>query len=242
VTFPDAAAAALVYVDTLGERCEIEGDDGHHLERVRRLRVGEQVDAADGTGAWRRYEIVETRRGGVVLEARGSLEHEPEPSPPIALAVALQKGGLEGVVASVTELGVARIVPVRTARAVVRWDEARGAAAVGRLRSVAREAGMQSRRARLPEVDDVVDLEALVGMPGLVIADRDGNPAAALGAPGPDGWTVLVGPEGGLAPEELASLAGVPTLGLGPHVLRAATAPVAAAAVLLEHARREHPV
>ena len=101
---------------------------------------------------------------------------------------------------------------------------------------------MQSRRARLPVVDDVVDLGALVGTPGLVVADRDGNPVAALGAPGPAGWTVLVGPEGGLAPEELASLAGVPTLGLGPHVLRAATAPVAAAAVVLEHARRERPV
>jgi len=52
----------------------------------------------------------------------------------------------------------------------------------------------------------------------------------------------LVGPEGGLAPEELATLAGAPTLGLGPHVLRAATAPIAAAAVLLEQARREGPV
>lgn len=241
MTFPDSGAAALVYVDTLGERCEIDGDDGHHLERVRRLRVGEQVDAADGAGAWRRYEIVETRRGGVVLEARGVLEHEPAPAPPIALAVALQKGGLESVVASVTELGVARIVPVRTARAVVRWDEARGAAAVRRLRSVAREAGMQSRRARLPVVDDVIDLDALVGTPGLVVADRDGKSAAALGAPGPAGWTVLVGPEGGLAPEELTVLAGVPTLGLGPHVLRAGTAPIAAAAVLLDQARRERP-
>jgi 16S rRNA (uracil1498-N3)-methyltransferase len=242
VTFPDSGAAALVYVDTLGDRCEIDGDDGHHLERVRRLRVGEQVDAADGAGAWRRYEIIETRRGSVVLEARGILEHEPAPTPPIALAVALQKGGLDSVVSSVTELGVARIVPVRTARSVVRWDESRGAVAVRRLRSVAREAGMQSRRARLPVVDDVIDLDALVGTPGLVVADRDGNPAAALGAPGPDGWTVLVGPEGGFAPAERAALAGAPTLGLGPHVLRAATAPVAAAAILLEHARRERPI
>jgi 16S rRNA (uracil1498-N3)-methyltransferase len=241
VTFPDAGAAALVYVETLGERCEIDGDDGHHLERVRRLRVGEQVDAADGAGAWRRYEIVETHRGSVVLEARGDLEHEPESAPPIGLAVALQKGGLEAVVAAVTELGIARIVPVRTVRAVVRWDEARGAAAVRRLRSVAREAGMQSRRARLPAVDDVIDFDALVGTPGLVVADRDGNPAAALGAPGPAGWTVVVGPEGGLAPEEVATLADAPTLALGPHVLRASTAPIAAAAVLLEQARRERP-
>jgi 16S rRNA (uracil1498-N3)-methyltransferase len=241
-SFPDAGAAALVYVDTLRDRCEIDGDDGHHLERVRRLRVGERVDAADGAGTWRPYEIVETRRGCVVLEARGVAQREPQPTFPIALAVALQKGGLEAVVASVTELGVARIVPVRTARAVVRWDEARGAAAVRRLRVVAREAGMQSRRARLPDVDGVTDLAALVATPGLVIADRGGAPAGELGAPGPSGWTVLVGPEGGLAPEELGLLGGVTTLSLGPHVLRAATAPIAAVAVLLDQVRRIGPL
>jgi 16S rRNA (uracil1498-N3)-methyltransferase len=241
VTGPDAGAAALVYVDALADRCEVSGDDGHHLERVRRLRVGEHVDAADGAGTWRRYEIVETRRGNVVLEARGDVEYVPDPAPPVALAVALQKGGLEAVVASVTELGVARVIPVRTARAVVRWDDARAAAAVRRLRSVAREAGMQSRRPRLPIVDEVVEVEALLALPGLVVADRDGQPASALGVPGPAGWTVMVGPEGGFAPQERAALAGVPTLSLGPHVLRAVTAPVAAAAVLLEHARHTPP-
>jgi 16S rRNA (uracil1498-N3)-methyltransferase len=240
VTSPDARAA-LVYVDTLGDRCEIGGDDGHHLERVRRLRVGEQVDAADGAGAWRSYEIVETSRGCVVLEARSDVRHEQDPAPPVALAVALQKGGLEAIVASVTELGVARIVPVRTARAVVRWDVARGAAAVRRLRVVAREAGMQSRRARLPAVADVIEMHALVDTPGLVVANRGGGSVDALDAPGPVGWTVLVGPEGGFSPEELDALAATPTLGLGPHVLRAATAPVAAVAVLLERARRDGP-
>ena len=78
MTFPDAAAAALVYVESLGERCEIDGDDGHHLERVRRLRVGERVDAADGAGAWRRYEIIETRRGvGSFVNGTAARAHPP---------------------------------------------------------------------------------------------------------------------------------------------------------------------
>ena len=71
------------------------------------------------------------------------------------------------------------------------------------------------------------------------VADRDGTAAAALPRPEPGSeWTVLVGPEGGLAPEELATLADSARLSLGPHVLRAVTAPVAAVAVLVGETSR----
>ena len=100
---------------------------------------------------------------------------------------------------------------------------------------------MQSRRARVPIVDDVVDLAAIVDLPGLVVAARDGVGATLLPAPPEPGWTVLVGPEGGLAPAELAILGAAPRLRLGPHVLRAATAPVAAVAVLSAEAARLAP-
>jgi len=228
----DAHAVAHVFVAGLDDRCEIAGDDGHHLQRVRRLAPGEIVTAADDSGAWRSYVVTEVATGRLTLEARGDAQLEPEPVVGVALAVALTKGGLDDVIAAVTELGVARITPLRTARSVVRWDEDRARRGVGRLRVVAREAAMQSRRARIPVVDEVAGLADVAARPGLVVADRNGVSAAELPAPAA-GWTVLVGPEGGLSSEELAGLAPAPRLALGPHVLRAATAPVAAVAVLV---------
>ena len=240
----DENAVAHVFVDALDDRCAVTGDDGHHLQRVRRLVAGEIVTAADGSGAWRAYEVGAVATGRLELVARGDVETACEPPLGISLAVALTKGGLDDVVAAVTELGARRVTPVRTARTVVRWDASRSQRAVARLRSVAREAAMQSRRARVPMVDDVVDLSEVVGRTGLVVADRTGLRASELERPraGPGaGWTVLVGPEGGLDDNELAALGDAPRLRLGPHVLRAATAPVAAVAVLAAEAARMRP-
>lgn len=234
-----AGAVAHVFVDALGDDLVVDGPDGHHLQRVRRLGRGELVTAADGTGAWRLYEVGGSEKGSLALVARGEREQAPDPPVGVALAVALTKGGLDDVVAAVTEIGALRIVPVRTARAVVRWDTPRAVRAVERLRTVARESAMQSRRARIPAVDDVTDLVALAQRRDLVVADREGMPAAALPRPFPGSeWTVLVGPEGGLAPAELEALAAHPRLSLGPHVLRASTAPIAAVAVLVGETSR----
>jgi 16S rRNA (uracil1498-N3)-methyltransferase len=232
VTPADVDAAAHVYVNRLDDHCVVDGADGHHLARVRRMRAGERVTAADGTGKWRVYEVVDVARGCVTLDAGGEIEHDAPPAIRIALAVALTKGGIDGVVSACTELGVARITPVRSERSVVRWDSSKAAAAVEKLRVVAREAGMQSRRARLPQIDPVTDLAEIAIRPDLVVADRSGVRATDLPRPATAEWTVLVGPEGGLAPNELATLGAVPRLGLGSQVLRAATAPIAAVAVL----------
>jgi 16S rRNA (uracil1498-N3)-methyltransferase len=224
-------AVAHVFVDALDDTCTIGGREGHHLQRVRRLRAGEVVTAADGTGRWRRYEVQSTGSGELSLDAAGAVRIEPELTPIVGLALALTKGGLDHVVARCTELGVDHVEPVRTERSVVRWDDARAAAAVARLRTIVREAAAQCRRARLPEIRPVASLAALAGRPGLVLADRTGRPAGAFTAPGPEGWTVLVGPEGGLTPHEIDRLGpSVPRLALGPHVLRAETAPIAVVA------------
>ncbi|HYL51409.1 MAG TPA: RsmE family RNA methyltransferase [Acidimicrobiia bacterium] len=229
----DVDAIAHVFVDELAERCDIGGDDGRHLRQVRRLQVGERVTAADGTGTWRCYEIVETGRSALRLEARGAPHHDDAPAVTISLAIAPVKGGLDAVVAAVTELGAARITPVRTLRTVVRWDAAKASHAVTRLRTIAREAAMQSRRTRIPAVDDLVDLDAVAGRQGLVVADRTGRRAFELVPPAFGEWTVVVGPEGGLAPSELERLS-APLLALATSVLRAGTAPVAAVAVLAD--------
>ena len=222
---------AHVFVDTLDDTCTIAGADGHHLQRVRRLRAGEIVTAADGTGQWRPYEVRASSAGELQLDATGAVRVEPELAPVVGLALALTKSGLEHVAARCTELGVDHIEPVRTERSVVRWDDARARKAVARLHTIVREAAAQCRRARLPEVRPVTSLAALAGRPGLVLADRTGRPAGSFPAAGPEGWTVVVGPEGGLTPAEIERLGpAIPRLALAPHVLRAETAPIAVVA------------
>ncbi|HEY8215971.1 MAG TPA: RsmE family RNA methyltransferase [Acidimicrobiia bacterium] len=230
--FPaDAGAAAHVLVDALADEVTVEGADGHHLARARRLRAGEMVTAADGRGAWRPYAVAEVRRGAIVLGATGTVRREPELVPRLAVAFALTKGVKpETVVRQLTELGVDEVVPVVGERSVARARGGREPSVVERLQRVAREAAMQSRRARLPEIGFPVPLLDLAGRGGLVVAER-GHPTGPPG-PGEAGWTLLVGPEGGFSPSESDALRGAPRLAIGAHVLRAETAAVAGAAVL----------
>ncbi len=168
-------ASAHAFVDALDDRIELGGPVGHHLQRVRRLRTGERVTAADGVGGWRLYEVEDVARGRLVLGERGPRSVEPQLVPGVALLVApVKAGALDTVVARCTELGVARVTPVRTRRCVVQWDVEQSVRVVERLRTIAREAAAQCRRARIPSIGPVSDLGAFVGFAGLVVADRAG--------------------------------------------------------------------
>jgi len=235
-------AAAHTFVDSLDDHLEIGGADGHHLQRVRRLRVGEHITVADGHGTWRRYDIESAGSGRLVLHARSDPCVEPEIVPRVVVAMALTKAGaLDTVVARCTELGVARFQPIQTRRCVVRWTAAQADQALERLRVTAREASTQSRRARLPGLSPVADLASLADQPGVVVADRRGLSVSTLSPPArgevpDDEWIIVVGPEGGLDPTELELLRRAPRVSLGQHILRAETAPIAAAALLLDRA------
>lgn len=217
---PDAAAHAFV-ADVAAP--VLDDDDRHHLDRVLRLRVGQAVTVGDGAGRWRLC----TWRGGGELEVAGVVAEAPAAGPPVTIAFALTKGERpEWVVHKLTEVGVDRIVPFRAARSVVRWDGDKAAAQASRWRRVARQAAMQSRRAWLPEVAEVVDFAgvvAVVGGEGALTAPRGGPPS--LGRP-----ALLVGPEGGWSEAELSC--GLPAVGLGVTILRAETAAVAAGVLL----------
>lgn len=221
----DDGAAAHVYVDDLADSLTVAGDDGHHLQRVRRIRTGERVTAANGTGRWRPYDVTATSPGRVTLAACGDEREEPPLLPPLAVAFGVTKGAKpQQVVAQLTELGADRIVAVTMARSVVRSDDEASARALERLRRAAREAGMQCRRAVLPAVDQAASLGAVAGHPGLVVADRGGVPLADLPDPPAAGWLIVVGPEGGFDDAERRLTARAPRVAVGPHVLRAATA------------------
>ena len=197
---------------------ELADDDRHHLERVLRLRPGDAFTVGDGAGRWRPC------RFGVRVEPVADAAAVEAPTPEVAVGFAVLKGGRsELIVQKLTELGADRIVPFVAERSVVRWDGARSAQQVERWRRVAREAVMQCRRLWLPRVEPLRAFGEL-DLSGAALAVVGGLPLAA----GEN--FVLVGPEGGWAEAELAAVGR--HVGLGPHVLRAETAAVAAAAVL----------
>ena len=227
-----SAVAHVLHAGPLDDELSISGDDGHHLERVRRIRTGELVTAGDGEGKWREYTVTAAGRGTLTLHAQSDVRVEPQLTPRLTIAFALTKGGKPDTVAAhLTELGVDRLLPIISSRSVVRWKrDAREPN--DRLNRVVREAAMQCRRARLPRVEPVTPLSDLAGRSGLVVADRDGQAPTELADPGPDGWLVVIGPEGGLEGSEVQELGQVGRLSLGPHVLRAETAALAAAEAL----------
>jgi 16S rRNA (uracil1498-N3)-methyltransferase len=200
----------------------LEADDQHHLVRVLRLRPGDAVTVADGGGGWRRCTLGPAGR----LDPVGDVVHQARPEPRVTVAFAVTKGERpELAVQKLTELGVDRIVAFHAARSVARWDGDRAARHLERLRRVAREAAVQSRRAWLPEVPPLATLPALLAEAGAVLADAGGGPPS-LRQP-----TVVVGPEGGFTAAERALAQG--TVALGPHVLRAETAAITAGALLV---------
>jgi 16S rRNA (uracil1498-N3)-methyltransferase len=228
-------AAAMVFVEDLGSPSLTSGD-AHHLVDVLRLRPGAPVVASDGAGRWVPCRVPAgvgpSGRARPVDRARllvvdGPVTASPAPRPPLTVAFAPTKGDRpERVTRTLTELGVDRIVPIRSARSVVRWEGPRGDRAVERLRRVAREAAAQCRRPWLPEVSPPTDLDALAVRTGVPIClAQPGGRAPSLDPPG-----LTVGPEGGWDADELARYG--PGVGLGPTVLRAETAAVAAGAVL----------
>ena len=239
-----AGARALVFADappTGADPRWIDGADGHHLQRVRRLLVDETVVVADGRGGWVRTRVAEVRDGAIRVVATDEARTEPRPTPELTVAFAPAKRdhGTE-VTHQLVELGVDRIVPLRSVRGVVRWEGPRADKHLDRLRRVAREAAMQCQRARIPEIASPCTPAELATRAGVVLADPRGVAVSRASVPDGDAWIVLVGPEGGFEPSEIASLAAAPRLAIGPHVLRSVTAPAAVAAALA--ALRDVPV
>ncbi len=159
-----------------------------------RVRPGEYVSVSDGRGAWRWARLA----GDGSLQPASDVVRDPAIDPPLTVAFALVKGDRpELIVQKLTEIGIDRIVPFESARTVVRWRGPRAAHHLDRLRKVAREAAMQSRRVTIPEVTTVRVAAEVLADASMAIGDPDGSP------PAPGLTAMAVGPEGGFTVEEL---------------------------------------
>ena len=215
-------------------RAVLTGDEARHLARVMRCVVGDEVVVFDGCGTSWRARVATIGRDEVGLELVAATTAPALPRMPLTLAVALPKGERQKwLVEKLTELGVARLVPLITTRGVAEATPA----AVERLARGVIEACKQCGRDALMEIALPKSVDEIARDPGhsatLVVADRDGvpfEPAVAEGRP----VIAVIGPEGGLTAEELATLeaAGGRRVSLGPHVLRVETAAIALAARL----------
>lgn len=221
-----------------GGTLTLTGAEAHHAAAVRRVRVGEAVTVTDGRGAWLdgACESVAPREVVVRVSAR---RDEPAPEPRIALAQALAKGDRDELaVQAATELGVDEIVPWQASRSVSRWEGPKADKGRARWAAIVREAAKQAHRAWLPEVTPVVTTAALAGRAAgetiLVLEPTAETRLSAIDLSGAASILLVVGPEGGIAPDELERLeaAGATRVRLGDTVLRTSTAGPAALALV----------
>jgi 16S rRNA (uracil1498-N3)-methyltransferase len=222
-----------------GSELALEGAEGRHAATVRRIAVGERVDVADGVGALARCSVLRAEPARLVLrvDERRDL---PEPSPRFVLVQALAKGDRDELaVEAATELGVDEVVPWQSARSIVVWRGERVDKGRRKWQQTVRAASKQSRRARVPVVGELVSGEALAARVHaatltVVLHEEATEPLATVRVPPSGEVLVVVGPEGGITPDEVDALvgAGAVTRRIGREVLRSSTAGPAALSVL----------
>jgi 16S rRNA (uracil1498-N3)-methyltransferase len=236
----------LFYIDALpeaGELAIVEGDQGFHAATVRRIRRGEHVVLGDGVGGLASCVVEQTDRDG--LQARVVDRWQVPPmQPPVTVVQALPKAERsELAIELATEAGADAFLAWQAARCVARWEGTRADKGLRRWRAVARAAAQQSRRAHIPSVDGVLSTAALtqrigerVRSGGTVLALHESATSHLADLPLAQAKSVMlvVGPEGGIAPDELTAVtdAGAASVRLGPSVLRTSTAAAVALGAL----------
>ncbi|MCA0367913.1 MAG: 16S rRNA (uracil(1498)-N(3))-methyltransferase [Proteobacteria bacterium] len=206
-------------------------DQSRYLTQVMRLKAGDDLLAFNGRdGEWR-CTVAEVLKKGVILRAEEQVRPQSF-GPDLELIVAVvKKARVETIVEKAAELGARRVRLVLTKR--TNADRIR----LDRLDAIAEEAAEQTGRLDVPAVDDPIRLDALLdGWEAdrrLMFCDETGGAPAvsALAAAGAGPWSILIGPEGGFSPEEGERLRCLPlttAVSLGPRILRADTAAIAA--------------
>lgn len=219
----------------------LRGENAHHAGRVLRLRPGEAVTLCDGKGTDYDCTVETLEKDAVTCRVLGSHPADTEPKQQLTLFMALPKGDkMEFIVQKAVELGVSEIVPYLSKNCVSRPDKTDKK--VERWRKIAVEAAKQCGRGVLPAVHAVVPAAEAVRLAAqaetaLFLYENEKQTGLRDALAGGVGKTVslMVGPEGGFAPEEAAAAkdAGLVSVSLGTRILRCETAPVAALAAVL---------
>jgi len=228
-----------------GSNFVITGSDARHIKTVLRLKSGDKLGLFDGKGFEYEAKIVDLSTGRVTVSVIRRFPSTAES--PVQITVAqgfLKEKKMDGLVRQLSELGIIKWIPFIAERSIPRPDKKQLSARTKRWEKISREAIKQCKRGCIMKIGDTVSFEEILNLSqtaDLKIAfwEDDLQPLNAK-LPGPDGKInkiyALLGPEGGFTKQEIESARarGFVTASLGPRILRAETATVAAC-VLLQH-------
>ncbi len=223
----------------VGSELLLDGPEGRHGATVKRIGVGEQVLLTDGVGH-RADAVVEGVGVGTLRLRLQAITLEQQPDSRFILIQALAKGDRDELaIEAATELGVDEVVAWQAARSIVIWRGERAVRSLRKWQSIVLAATKQSRRTRIPLVSGPADQVAVMARIeaaalALVLHEDAQVALAGLALPQSGDVLVIVGPEGGVAADELSAFvaAGAVAVRLGPHVLRSSSAGPAALAVM----------
>ena len=219
----------------------VAGEDARHIAKSLRMREGEPLDLCDGLGTDYHCEIDSLSPDAVTVRVLSAQPSRTEPRTLVTLIQSLPKADkMDFVMQKAVEMGASRMVPMLSARCISRPDAKAAAKKTERWQKIASEAAKQCGRGILPQVAPVTEFRRAVedaARDGEVILFYEGGgaPLTELVSEKTERLSILIGPEGGFAPEEveLAKSLGAKTATLGPRILRTETAPVAALAAIM---------
>lgn len=227
----------------VGARLSLTGAEAKHAATVSRTRPGESVLIGNGRGLVAAGEVLVATTSELTIDVE-AVSRVERPTPSITLVQALAKGDRDELaIQAATELGVDAVVPWAASRSVSRWEGAKVAKGRERWATIVREAAKQSIRAWTPDARELAttkQVAALTAGARVLILEPDASEPLTGVVPDSRDLVLVVGPEGGIAPQELAAFrdAGAELVRLGETVLRTSTAGPAALAVLNAALRR----
>ena len=231
----------IEYTPEVGGSAVIEGADARHIGGALRMTAGEALTLCDGRGTDYACTVTAVEKERVTLSVNAATPSSSEPSLAVTLYMGLPKGDkMELIIQKAVELGVTAIVPVATARCIVKLDGKDAAKKQARWQKIAAEAAGQSGRGIIPTVETPISWKQALSRfeteKTLLCYEGGGQPIGQLVTPNHKAVSLVVGPEGGfdVAEVEAVLAVGGKIATLGPRILRCETAPLAAIAVLME--------